>query len=101
MSRHRILKLSDLPAGSAQRVEIDGRVIAVFNVGGEILAIDDTCTHEAAPLSEGTVCEGRVVCPWHGAEFDLRTGEAVTPPASENVRAYAVSVSDGEVFVEF
>ena len=73
----------------------DGSKIAVFNVGGKFYAIDDLCTHAEASLSDGWVDGHCVACPWHGAEFDLKTGAAMTPPASEPVKNYPVVV-DGE-----
>jgi nitrite reductase/ring-hydroxylating ferredoxin subunit len=72
----------------------------VFNVEGTIHAIDNDCTHDGGPLSEGVVNEGCVVCPWHGAEFDLVTGKALTPPAVEDVRCYKVLLSGGDISLE-
>lgn len=100
MALHRILSTSDLPPGQARRVEVVGKTLAVFNVNGEFHAIDDTCTHDGGPLSEGTVSDGCVTCPWHGAEFDVRTGEALTPPAVENVRHYPVTASGADLAVD-
>ncbi len=92
--------MKDLPPGSACAVEVAGRTIGLFNVDGVIYAIDNICTHDNAPLSEGAVVDGCVVCPWHGAQFDLATGQVLTPPAVENVRSYEVVVSGGDVSVE-
>jgi nitrite reductase/ring-hydroxylating ferredoxin subunit len=100
MALHNILSKADLPEGRARRVKVADRVIAVFNVNGTLYAIDDTCTHEGGPLNEGDVNDCAVTCPWHGAEFDLRTGEALTPPAVENVSTYRVVVSGNDIFLE-
>lgn len=100
MALHRILAAKDIPPGSARRVAVEGRIIAVFNVNSAFYAIDDTCTHHGASLSEGSVDECSVICPWHGAEFDLRTGEALTPPAFEKVRSYRVAVSGDDISLE-
>src|SRR5262245_17119360 len=100
MPIHQVAVAADLPPGSARRVEVEGRPLALFNVDGTFYAIDDVCTHAEAPLSEGTVQGTCVVCPWHGAEFDLCTGKALTPPAAEDVRCYKVTVSDGNLLVE-
>lgn len=91
---------SDLPPGSAKAFEIQGKKIAVFNVEGALYAIDDTCPHADAPLSEGEVQDGKVTCPWHAAEFDLKTGEVLCPPAVEGVNAYQVTEEDGKLFIE-
>ena len=72
----------------------------MFNVGGAIHVIDNDCTHDGGPLSEGVVSDTCVICPWHGAEFDLRTGKALTPPAVEDVRSYAVVVSGEDISIE-
>jgi nitrite reductase/ring-hydroxylating ferredoxin subunit len=100
MPIHRVASTNELPPGSARAVEVAGRTIGLFNVDGVIYAIDNVCTHDNAPLSEGVVTEGCVVCPWHGAQFDLATGQAMTPPAVEDVRSYEVFVSGDNVSVE-
>jgi 3-phenylpropionate/trans-cinnamate dioxygenase ferredoxin subunit len=92
---------ADLPPGEAMAFEIEGVRIAVFNVGGTYYAIDDVCTHAGASLSEGCV-EGSVVrCPRHDAEFDLRTGEPLTPPADSPVRTYPVFIEGDDIKVQF
>ena len=99
----KLMKVADatnLAPGQATAVEIDGNRIAVFNVGGTFYAIDDTCPHAGGPLSEGKVDGGKVVCPWHEAEFDLTTGEVLSPPAFEGVKSYKVVVEGNEVKVE-
>jgi 3-phenylpropionate/trans-cinnamate dioxygenase ferredoxin subunit len=95
----RVAKLTDIEEGGAIRVEVDGEPVALFNVGGRIYAIGETCTHEEASLSEGYV-EGKAVeCPRHGARFDLKTGQALTLPATMPARVYEVKVEGGEVFI--
>ena len=100
MALHKVATTKDLLPGSARAIEVSGRSIGLFNVDGVIYAIDNVCTHDSAPLSEGVVTDGCVVCPWHGAEFDLETGEALTPPAVENVRTYKVVLSGDEISLE-
>jgi 3-phenylpropionate/trans-cinnamate dioxygenase ferredoxin component len=100
MPLHTVATMKDLPPGSACAVEVAGRAIGLFNVDGVIYAIDNICTHDSAPLSEGVVSDGCVVCPWHGAQFELATGQALTPPAVEDVRSYEVVVSGDNVSVE-
>ena len=96
----KVAVLSDVPPGHGMAFEAEGLRIVVFNVGGTCYAIDDTCTHAGAPLSEGEVQDGKVTCPWHGADFDLKTGEALTPPAFEGVHTYKVVVDGDDIKVE-
>jgi 3-phenylpropionate/trans-cinnamate dioxygenase ferredoxin component len=92
----------DIPLGEAVRVEASaeyGAPIAVFNVDGELLAIDDTCTHQDASLADGWLEGCNVECPLHAACFDLRTGMPSGPPAKMPVRTHEVVVEDGLVYV--
>jgi 3-phenylpropionate/trans-cinnamate dioxygenase ferredoxin subunit len=88
----------DIPLGEAVRIEADVP-IAVFNVDGELLAIDDTCTHQDASLADGWLEGCNVECPLHAACFDLRTGMPSGPPAKMPVRTHEVVVEDGLVYV--
>jgi len=91
------MKLSDLAENKAVKVELNGRDICVVRQGSEVFAIADLCSHAQASLSEGDVTTGRIECWLHGAEFDLRTGEVVTPPASAPVEIYSVSIEGDTV----
>ena len=86
--------------GKAIAVEPAGQRIAVFNVDGTYYALGDTCTHRGGPLSEGKVKETTVTCPWHGAQYDLRTGNVLSPPAPQGVRNYRVVVEDDDIKIE-
>ena len=89
---------SALPPGKGETVELGGRRIAVFNIGGKFYALDDTCPHRGGPLGPGWI-EGEkcmVACPLHGWEFDLKTGACLTVP-SRPVRSYRVRVVEGTV----
>lgn len=90
--------VSAIPAGESVRVQGDV-AIAVFNVDGVFHAIDDTCTHQEASLSDGWLEGCMVECPLHAACFDLRTGRPSGPPARKPVRVHEVVVVDGEVWV--
>lgn len=95
-----VATLSDLPPGSCRQVDAAGRPLALFNVNGTIYAIHGTCTHRGGPLGEGEL-EGLVVtCPWHGAQFDVTTGQVVGPPAPRSVPAYKVVVEGNLIKVE-
>ena len=90
--------VDDIPIGEAVRVVAEVP-IAVFNVDGELFAIDDTCTHQDASLADGWVEGCAVECPLHAACFDLRTGIPSGPPARIPVRTHEVVVTDGNVYV--
>jgi 3-phenylpropionate/trans-cinnamate dioxygenase ferredoxin subunit len=94
------LKLSELTAGKPIKIEKDGHAICVARVGDEVFAIDDTCSHSDASLSEGDITDFKIECWLHGAEFDLRTGEALTPPAVAPLKTYSVSVDGDSVTVD-
>jgi 3-phenylpropionate/trans-cinnamate dioxygenase ferredoxin component len=90
---------ADIPPGDYAQLEIDGSLIAVFNILGDFYAIEDVCTHDGGELAGGAVEDHMVICPRHGARFCLRTGAALTPPAYEPVRTFATRVLDGVVQV--
>jgi 3-phenylpropionate/trans-cinnamate dioxygenase ferredoxin subunit len=89
-------KIDELELGQGMMVEIEGKELAIFNCDGEYYAIDNECTHVGGPLCEGELDGGKVICPWHGAEFDLKSGEALEPPAEEGVNTYKVHI-DGDL----
>ena len=89
-----------LAPGTAKCVEVAGKKIALFNLERTFYAIDDTCTHRGGPLSEGEVSGEEVTCPWHGAIYNIKTGEALGPPAPRGVARYAVRVQGADVEVE-
>jgi nitrite reductase/ring-hydroxylating ferredoxin subunit len=100
MALHPVTSAADLPPGTSRCFEIAGHRIAVFHTEEGFLAIDDTCPHDGGPLSQGEVNDGCVSCPWHGAEFNLSTGEVLSPPATEGVRSYRLVEADGKLSIE-
>lgn len=88
-----------LVPGGHVTVDVDGVEVAVFNVGGEYLAIEDICTHDGGELACGELEGDVIVCPRHSAKFSLRTGEVLAPPAYEAVATMEVRVEDGIVQV--
>ncbi|MBI3322240.1 MAG: non-heme iron oxygenase ferredoxin subunit [Candidatus Omnitrophica bacterium] len=92
--------VGELPPGQAKLVEAEGRQIALFNVGGTLYAIDNACSHAGGSLAEGFVEGGQVECSWHGARFDLKTGQALSAPASGTMATYKVRVSGSDVEIE-
>ncbi|MFE4057647.1 bifunctional 3-phenylpropionate/cinnamic acid dioxygenase ferredoxin subunit [Streptomyces sp. NPDC059096] len=93
-----VCRLEDLPEGEAVRVDTEPP-IAVFHTEGAFYAIDDTCTHQDASLSEGWVENCQVECPLHAASFDLRTGVPSCLPARRPVRTHRVEIVDGVLCV--
>jgi len=91
--------VASIPPGDYVTAEVDGVFVAIFNVAGEFLAVEDVCTHDGGGLAGGAVEGDQVVCPRHGARFCLRTGRALSPPAYEPVRRYETRVVDGHVEV--
>ena len=95
----RAAALTDLPIGTMRCVTIRGRGVLIANAGGDVLATDDTCTHEDASLSCGVLKDAIVRCPLHGATFDLRDGAPLDEPAEEPLRCHDVRIEDGAIFV--
>lgn len=89
----------DVPRNEHRVYEADGRFVAVYDVQGDLYAIEDVCTHDGNPLSDGPVEGTEVICSRHGARFCLKTGAALTPPAYEPVTTYAVAERDGRLFI--
>jgi 3-phenylpropionate/trans-cinnamate dioxygenase ferredoxin subunit len=94
-----VAKAEDLPPGTHQVVEVDGTLIAVFNLDGDYYAIEDVCTHDGGDLASGDVSGDEIMCPRHGARFCLRTGEVRSPPAYENATVFPVRIDNGMVQV--
>ena len=88
-----------LVSGKPVAIEVDGVAVCLTRVGNEVFAVEDTCTHSEASLSEGEVSGTKIECWLHGAEFDLRTGEALTPPATSALKTFNVEVSGNQVVV--
>jgi 3-phenylpropionate/trans-cinnamate dioxygenase ferredoxin subunit len=86
--------------GEAVRISEGPWAIAVFNVDGHLFAIDDTCTHQDASLSEGWLEGCTIECPLHASRFDLRTGQPIGPPATRAVSTYPVWAQSGEIWLE-
>lgn len=91
--------IDELQPGKMKRIDIDGRRILLANVGGDFYATADTCTHEEASLSAGSLKGELVKCPLHGSRFNLRTGEVLEEPAEENLKTYAVRVEGKDILI--
>ena len=94
-----IAPASELPSGERLFLEVEGKSIVIFNIAGQFFAIADICTHDDGPLGDGDLEGYNIVCPRHGAEFDVRTGQVMQMPAVVDVPAYPVRVVDGMIEV--
>jgi nitrite reductase/ring-hydroxylating ferredoxin subunit len=95
----RVATLADVPEGSTRLVEAAGEPVCLYNVAGTICATQDTCTHAQASLSDGFMDGDLIECPLHQATFDVRTGKAMSPPATVDLRVYPVRVDGDEISV--
>ncbi|MCB1884676.1 MAG: FAD-dependent oxidoreductase [Geminicoccaceae bacterium] len=93
-------RLDDLAPGALRQAEAGGRELLLARVGDRVFATDARCTHYGAPLAEGVLVGGRVICPWHHAVFDVATGGHDEPPGCGGLRSYPVRVEAGEIVVE-
>src|SRR5215204_4594168 len=93
------VSVAELADPGKELLEVGDRVVVLFHVGGEFFCIDDICTHDGGPLGEGDLEEHTIICPRHFAKFDIRTGKALTMPATQDTVAYEVKVEGEQVFV--
>lgn len=93
-----VAKLADCPAGSACEVVVGDRMAALFNVDGELFAMDGVCAHQGGPLGKGCVEAGVVTCPWHGWQYDVRTGYHLTSQrVAQSRHRVRIEVDDGGI----
>jgi metal-sulfur cluster biosynthetic enzyme/nitrite reductase/ring-hydroxylating ferredoxin subunit len=95
----KVAKTSDLSDSGRTLLEVEDRIVVLFRVGGEYFCIDDVCTHDGGPLSEGRLDNHAIACPRHGAKFDIRTGKALTMPATVDTTAHEVKVEGDDILV--
>ena len=94
-----VANLSEVPDPGKRLFEVNDRLVVVFHVDGEVSCIDDICTHDGGPLSDGELDGETISCPRHGARFDIKCGKALTMPATEDTAAHEAKVEDGIIFV--
>jgi len=92
-----IVSQDSLPNGERLFVEVEGLPIVILNIGGIFYAIDDVCTHDNGPLGDGDLDGHTIICPRHGARFDIRNGKALSLPAYKNIDTYPVRVVSGMI----
>jgi nitrite reductase (NADH) small subunit len=95
----RVATVGEIPVGRGKSIEVDGVPLAIYNVAGEYRVLSGSCPHEGGPLGHGALIRGRVVCPWHGFDFDVHTGACDVAP-DLSVAVYAVRVTGSDVLVE-
>jgi 3-phenylpropionate/trans-cinnamate dioxygenase ferredoxin subunit len=116
MARHVVAATSEFPPGTRRLIDVDGRAIAVFNLKGEYFALLNRCPHNGGPLAEGVITgllqsatpgdysnarEGEIIrCPWHGWEFDIKTGKSFCSVIKARARPFPVKVEPGQTLVE-
>jgi 3-phenylpropionate/trans-cinnamate dioxygenase ferredoxin component len=86
--------------GEAVRVDLNGTPVAVFNIGGDLRAIQSRCPHRGGPLERGSVTGREVTCPWHGSQFDLDSGALMRGPATTPVLTFAARIEGGVLVVD-
>ena len=95
-----VIQVADVPANGMAVVDVRGTRIAVANVNGQYYAFDDACTHEQCSLAEGDLAGTTVTCLCHGAEFDVRSGAVLAPPALVPVKVYRTRVEGDALQIE-
>src|SRR6185312_16244218 len=98
--RRKVAKAGDVAPGTTRRIIADEVELLLCNVDGKLYAIEDVCTHDGGPLDQGTLEGETVVCPRHGATFDVRTGDALTLPAVIPLMTFPVTIEGDDVYVD-
>ena len=95
----KVARVADIPDPGRELLELEDRIVVLLHVGGEFFCIDDVCTHDGGPLSDGELDGFAIACPRHGAKFDIRTGRVLSMPDTEDTVAHEVKVENGEIFI--
>src|SRR5262249_39993539 len=99
MALMRVAKAAEVPAGTIREFQVEGKAIALANVGGKFYAINNTCLHRGGPLGQGVLEDSVVTCPWHGWQYNVTTGKVAQNPAV-GVDCYPLEVRGEDIFVE-
>ncbi len=99
MREVRVAALGEVVPGEPRLVEAEGTRLVLVRVGDRVHAVDDFCTHQGGPLSEGTLSGSRLTCPWHGWMYDVRTGQCLMPSRGRAVPSYPVRIDGEDVWV--
>ena len=96
-----VCKTTQISTGQMKKISVDGKDIFVANIGGDYFAINDTCTHAGASLSEGKIEDSTITCDWHGAQFDCKNGKLIKFPAKiDDLEVYNVVVEEDNILIE-
>ena len=97
---HVVAQTKDLSDGEKILVETDDRLVILFQVGEDYFCLDDVCTHDGGALSDGPIVDCQIVCPRHGARFDIKSGKATCMPATQATLSHEVKVDGGDILVK-
>ncbi len=100
MSLHRVARFADVPEDRGLQVEIGERKIVLLHANGQLRAFQGECPHAGAPLADGALCNGRLICPWHKAAFRVEDGALCEPPAFDSLKRYPLELRGDEVWVD-
>ena len=95
-----VANIDQFISGQHRKIRTKGYEFALFNVDGIIYALANRCPHSRGPLAEGRLIGSTVTCPWHGAKFDVTTGQCLAGPATTDVDTYPVHIKDGRIIIE-
>jgi nitrite reductase/ring-hydroxylating ferredoxin subunit len=96
----KVASYSDIEEGGMMPLEVDGELVCLAKVEGHIYAFTDNCTHISGPLNEGELSGCVLTCPWHAAQFDIRTGKVLRGPARQDILTYPVKVEDNVIYIQ-
>src|SRR5215472_13930476 len=100
MAWQRVASISEIDADGVLGVDVDGSPVALYRLGNEVFATAGICTHALALLSDGFVEDGKIECPLHQGQFDIRSGKALCAPVTEGLRTYAVKLDGNDVCID-
>lgn len=92
-----VATVDEIPEGGRLLVDVDKYPIMILNLAGKLYAVEDTCSHDGNPLGGGPIEGKHIVCPRHGAKFDIENGKAISFPATENISVFPVRIIEGKV----
>lgn len=95
----KVATLDELPAGGRKSIVFDERSVLLFHVGNDVYAVEDVCSHDGQPLTEGKLLDTQIECPRHGARFDVRTGRPTCMPAVEPIATFEVELRGNEIWL--
>lgn len=96
---HYVAAQNEFVENKPKRVDMGEQTVLVFLIDGDFFAIENKCTHQQKPLDTGTVCAHEIACPFHGARFDIKSGQTLGPPAFENLKTFETKVENEKVYV--